>query len=131
MPVITDSIISSTQTTYDNNDHPDKQIVTVFDENQHMYEFLAWHSCPISSNFDQQLIILVKEKNNDHRWLGTLTTTSIENKSLTWKNHLYQRQHELRLSEQIDSIIIHFEIRETIDSAVNQILANEIKLFCF
>ena len=107
---MSDTTISSTQTICHNND---KKLVLVFDENQHCYQLLAWHHCQISSNYKQQLIILVKESN----WLGTLITTR-ENQSLIWNNYLNHRQHQLRLSEQIDSIITHFEIQETYDSVV-------------
>ncbi|CAF0825589.1 unnamed protein product [Rotaria sordida] len=115
MSIMTDTVISSTQTIYDIKDHDYKQLVIVFDENQHSYQFLAWHSCEISSEFNRQLKILVKENKNENSWLGTLTTT-IENKSLIWKNHLYHRQHQLHLSEHTDSIITHFKIQETIDT---------------
>ncbi len=118
MSINTDTVISTTQTTYDqNNDHDDKQTVVVFDENQHSYQLLAWHCCQMSSKSNRQLTILVKENKNENGWLGTLTTT-IENQSLIWKNDLNHRQHQLRLSEQDDSIIIHFKIQKTIDSLV-------------
>ncbi|CAF0928394.1 unnamed protein product [Rotaria sp. Silwood1] len=120
MSIMIDTVISSTQTTYDTNDYDYKQLVIVFDENQHSYQFLAWHTCQNSSEYNRQLIILVKENKNENSWLGTLittitTTTKIENKPLLWKNHLYHRQHQLRLSKQTDSIITHFKIQETID----------------
>ncbi|CAF2498928.1 unnamed protein product [Rotaria sp. Silwood2] len=117
MSIMTDTVISTTQTTYDIYDHDNKQLLIVFDEDQHSYQFLAWHSCHISSEYDRQLIILVKENKNENSWLGTLTT-AIENKPLIWKNHLYHRQHQLHLSDQTDSIITHFKIQETIDTVV-------------
>lgn len=102
-----------TDTIYEKNDEDYKQIILVFDENQSCYQILAWHSCEISSEFNRQLTILIKENN----WLGTLTTTitTNENNLLIWKNHLNQRQHQLYLSEQTDSIITHFEINEVIN----------------
>ncbi len=115
MSIMTDTIISATQTIYDKNDYDYKQLILVFDENQTSYQILAWHSCQISFEFDRQLIILVKENKNENNWLGTLTTTR-ENTSLIWKNNLNHRQHQLHLSEQADSIITHFEIQEVINS---------------
>jgi hypothetical protein len=104
---MSDNIISSTQYIYDY-----KQSIIVFDENQFSYQILAWHSCcSISSEFNRQLIILIKENKTENNWLGTLTTR-IENKILLWKNNLNQRQYQLYLSEQTDSIITHFEIQE-------------------
>jgi hypothetical protein len=115
MSIMTDTIISATQTIYDKDDYDYKQLILVFDENQTSYQILAWHSCQISFEFDRQLIILVKENKNENNWLGTLTTTR-ENTSLIWKNNLNHRQHQLHLSEQANSIITHFEIQEVIDS---------------
>lgn len=123
MSIVTETVISSTQTAYDTNIEDHKQIITVFDENEHSYELLAWHSCPNSSNFHQRLIILVKGNTNESSWLGTLTattTTELKSQTLTWKNHLYQRQHQLRLSKDSDSIIIHFEIQERMDVHVSK-----------
>lgn len=117
MSIMTDTIISSTQTSCDNNADDYKQIVVVFDENQYSYEVLAWHSCPISSELDQQLILLVRESKKGDSWLGTLTTTK-ENQLLLWKNHLHNRQHQLYLSKHRDSLITHFRIQETSDSIV-------------
>ncbi|CAF0775715.1 unnamed protein product [Adineta steineri] len=119
MSISTDTVISSTQTTYDrNNDQDYKQIILFFDENQHSYQLLAWHCCQFTSKTTQQLIILVKENKNENPWLGTLITTMENNQLLIWKNNLNHRQHQLYLSEQIDSLITHFKIQKTIDSIV-------------
>ncbi len=107
MSLATDTIITSTQTIEEKDE---KQYAFLFDENERSYQIFAWHCCQIASELDQQLIILVKED----QWLGTLTTT-IENQSLVWKNTLNHRQHQLRLSEEDNSIITHFQIQEVID----------------
>lgn len=109
MSIMTDTVISSTQTIYDES----KKLILVFDENQSNYQILAWHSCQISSEFDRQLIILVKENQDGSSWLGTLTVTR-ENELLIWRNNLNHRQHQLFLSKQADSIITHFEIQEVL-----------------
>ncbi|CAF3426388.1 unnamed protein product [Rotaria socialis] len=116
MSILTATVISSTQTTYDIHDKDSKQIIILFDENQQSYEFIAWHSCQLSPKSYQKLIILVKENKNENSWLGTLIANTNEKQSLIWKNHLYHRQHQLQLSKQTDSIITHFAIEETIDS---------------
>jgi hypothetical protein len=119
MSIITDTVISSTQTAYINDDDDYKQIGLLFDENQHTYQLLAWHSCQISPKSVRQLTILVKENQNENGWVGTLTTTtSIDDKLLVWKNTLNYRQHQLRLSEETDSVIIHFDIQEDNDAGV-------------
>jgi hypothetical protein len=109
MSILTDTVISSTQTTYDNH-----ELVLIFDENQTSYQLLAWHYCQISPEVDQQLIILIKETKNENGWLGTLITRITEEKFLTWKNHLNHRQYQLRLSEHENSIITHFEIQSSL-----------------
>ena len=106
MSITMDTVISSTQTLYDNN----QKLVLIFDKNQKSYELLAWHSCQTSN---QQLIILIKENNNENGWLGTLTTILKENQVLIWKNHLNHHQYQLYLSEKEDSLITHFEIQDT------------------
>ena len=114
MSITTDTVISTTQTFADKNDDS-QEIILVFDENQLSYQILAWHSCQISSDTDRSLIILVREYKHENSWLGTLTNT-MENKSLIWKNNLNSRQCQLKLSEQTESIITHFEIQEVNDS---------------
>jgi hypothetical protein len=114
MSIAIDTVISATQTLYDRNDDS-QQMIFVFDENQSSYQILAWHSCQISSDLDRTLTILVRENKHENSWLGTLTTT-MENKSLIWKNNLNHRQYQLHLSEQIDSVITHFEIQEVKNS---------------
>jgi hypothetical protein len=121
MSIITDTVISATQTLYDDS----QRIIFVFDENQLSYQILAWHSCQISSDFNRSLTILVRENQHENSWLGTLTST-MENKSLVWKNNLNYRQCQLYLSEQIDSIITHFEIQE-----VRKFNSNQTDYFCF
>jgi hypothetical protein len=123
MSITTDTVISATQTLYDKNDDDDSQeIIVVFDENQSSYQILAWHSCQISSDIDRSLTILVRENS----WLGTLTST-MENKSLRWKNNLNSRQCQLKLSEQTESIITHFEIQEV--NRFNSNRLNDFNLF--
>jgi len=114
MSIAIDTVISATQTLYDRNDDS-QQTIFVFDENQSSYQILAWHSCQISSDLDRSLTILVRENKHENSWLGTLTTT-MENKSLIWKNNLNHRQYQLHLSEQTDSVITHFEIQEVKNS---------------
>jgi hypothetical protein len=125
MSTAIDTVKSATQTIYDKNEDS-QQIILIFDENQSSYQILSWHSCPISSNLDRSLIILVRENKQENSWLGTLTTT-MENKSLIWKNNLNHRQYHLHLSEQTDSIITHFEIQEVNNSISNSI--EEFSLF--
>lgn len=118
MSISTDAVISSIQTTCDrHNEQNHKQFIVVFDENQCSYQLLTWHCCQFSSKSDRQLIMLVKENENENAWLGTLTT-KLENESILWINNLNYRQHRLHLSEEADSRITHYEIQETIDSIV-------------
>lgn len=91
------------------------EFLCVFDENHSSYQIFAWHSCAME--VDRFLIILVRDNNKDNSWFGTLTATT-KNKSLTWKNNLHHRQHQLRLSQQADSIITHFEIQEVLTSSM-------------
>ena len=108
-----DTLLSPTHSIHDNNINQTKESISVFDENHSTYRIFAWHCCTTSSEFDRLLIILVKENN----WLGTLTTT-MKNQSLTWKNNLHHRQHQLRISNQADSLITHFQIQEVFLSLV-------------
>ena len=111
-----DTLIAGKHSMQSNIDQT-RELLCVFDENHSSYQIFAWHCCAISTELDQFLIILVKENNKDSSWFGTLTTT-MKNKSLTWKNNLHHRQHQLRLSEQADSTLTHFEIQEVLISSI-------------
>src|SRR5689334_4383192 len=118
MSMRSDTLISATHSIHNNNnDEEAREFISIFDENHSSYRIFAWHCCATSSELDRLLIILVKENNKEHTWFGTLTTT-MKNKSLTWKNNLHHRQHQLRISEQADSTITHFEIQEVSISLV-------------
>ena len=118
MSVPTDRVISSTQTA-DVMIPEEKQIILVFDEHRCSYQLLAWDCCQKqSAGANRSLTVLVREHKTGHAWIGTLTTM-MGAQGLLWINNLDHRRHQLRLSEQSDSIISHFVIQETVDSRVS------------
>ena len=104
------SIITNEQTLSEQENY--KQLFVIFDENQQSYQILAWHYCPVTSQREGHLILLVKENRN--AWIGTLTTCTMErDQTLLWSNYLNQCQRQLYLSVESNDLITHFEIRET------------------
>jgi hypothetical protein len=114
MSLMSDRRLCSTQTVDDQ-----QQMTILYDHDRCSYQLLTWHYCQASlERHEPSLTVLVRETSHVHGWIGTLTT-KIDNQGLTWINNLDHRQYQLYLTEQIDSIVTHFEIQSINDPLVS------------